>query len=310
MSTEQPETGAKSGTVALVGRPNAGKSTLMNRLLGEKLAIVSDKPQTTRHRLVGILSGEQGQMVFYDTPGMHRPLHRLNRTMVRHATDALNEADVVAMLIDVTERFGKGDEFLLALVARATGPKVLVLNKVDRVKKPALLPVIDRYAKTGTFTAIVPVSALKGEGCDVLARELWNLLPEGPPLFDRELLTIHPERFLVAERIREKVLEQTRDELPFATAVVLDRWDEEPGRDLLKIYASILTERPGQKKILVGREGSMIKAIGIAAREDLEAFLERRVYLDLQVRVEAGWRESPRLLEELDRELGSSLELD
>lgn len=144
----------------------------------------------------------------------------------------------------------------------------------------------------------------------MLARELWNLLPEGPPLFDRELLTIHPERFLVAERIREKVLEQTRDELPFTTAVVLDRWDEEPGRDLLKIYASILTERPGQKKILVGREGSMIKAIGIAAREDLEAFLERRVYLDLQVRVEAGWRESPRLLEELDRDLGSSLELD
>jgi GTP-binding protein Era len=293
----------RAGTVALVGRPNAGKSTLMNRLLAEKVAIVSDKPQTTRQRLVGILTGPRGQMVFYDTPGIHKPLHRLNRQMVRHAVDALRDADVVCLLVDMTERFGAGDAYMLEQVEQAAGPRVLALNKVDRVRKPEILPRIERYAATGLFTEMVPISALTGDGCDALLDVLWKLLPQGPPLYDPELLTIHPERFLAAERIREKVLERTRDELPFATAVVIDRWEEEEGRGLVKIFASILVDRPGQKKILVGHAGSAIKDIGTAARLDLEEFLGKRVYLDLHVRLEPGWREDRAVLAQLDRDV-------
>ena len=299
---------SRAGTVALVGRPNAGKSTLMNRLLAEKVAIVSDKPQTTRHRLVGILSDERGQMVFYDTPGIHRPLHRLNKQMVRHALDAMNDADARCLLVDAAESFGSGDAYMLDLIGQSRAPRLLALNKIDKVRKPGLLPMIDRYARSGVFAEIVPISAATGDGCDRLLAALWQLLPEGPPLYDPELLTIHPERFLAAERIREKVLAATHEELPFATAVLIDRWEEEEGRNLLLLYASILVERPGQKKILVGRQGQMIKAIGTAARHDLEEFLGRRVFLDLQVRLEPGWREDRALLARLDRDLDVDLE--
>ena len=303
-----PETPPKkSGTVAFVGRPNAGKSTLMNRLLEEKLAIVSDKPQTTRHRIVGILSGERGQMVFYDTPGIHKPMHRLNRQMVRYALDAMNDADVTCLLVDVAEKAGGGDAYLLDLAGKAEGKRVLILNKVDRVKKPDLLPRIEHYAKTGLFEEIVPLSAAKGDNCDRLLDVLWNLLPEGEPMFDPELLTTHPERFLVAERIREKVLELTTEELPYTTAVVIERWEEDEERNLILIYASILVERPGQKKIVVGRQGQMIKAIGTAARLDLEKYLERRVYLDLNVRLEPDWRENQAVLASLDRDVDLDL---
>jgi GTP-binding protein Era len=293
----------KSGTVALVGRPNAGKSTLMNRLLEEKLAIVSDKPQTTRHRIVGILSTERGQMVFYDTPGIHRPLHRLNRQMVRYALDAMNDADVSCLLVDATEKFGKGDAYVLDLAGKAKEPRVLALNKADRMKKPNLLPRIAEYAKSNLFKEIVPISAATGENCDRLLDVLWDLLPEGEPMFDPELLTIHPERFLVTERIREKVLELTTDELPFSTAVVLERWEEPTEGEILRIYASILVERPGQKGIVVGKQGSMIKAIGTAARLDLEEYLERRIYLELNVRLEPDWREDQALLAQIDRDV-------
>ena len=294
----------KAGTVALVGRPNAGKSTLMNRLLAEKVAIVSDKPQTTRHRLVGILTEPRGQMVFYDTPGIHKPLHRLNRQMLRHAMAALNDADVICLLVDASERFGAGDAYMLELVEKVERPKVLALNKIDRVRKPDLLPLLGRYGESGLFTELVPISALTGDGTDRLLDVLWGLLPEGAPLYDPELLTIHPERFLAAERIREKVLERTRDELPFATAVQIDRWEEEEGAPgLVKIFASILVDRPGQKKILVGKAGSAIKDIGTAARLDLEEFLEKRVYLDLHVRLEPGWREDRGVLAALDRDV-------
>ena len=299
---------SRAGTVALAGRPNAGKSTLMNRLLEEKVAIVSDKPQTTRHRLVGILSDERGQMVFYDTPGIHRPLHRLNKQMVRHAVDAMNDADARCLLVDAAASFGSGDAYMLDLMSQSREPRLLALNKIDKVRKPDLLPMIERYARSGVFAEIVPISAATGDGCDRLLAAFWGLLPEGPPLYDPELLTIHPERFLAAERIREKVLAATHEELPFATAVLIDRWEEEEGRDLLLLYASILVERPGQKKILVGRQGQMIKAIGTAARHDLEEFLGRRVFLDLQVRLEPGWREDRALLARLDRDLDVDLE--
>ena len=298
----------KSGTVALVGRPNAGKSTLMNRLLEEKVAIVSDKPQTTRHRIVGILSNDRGQMVFYDTPGIHKPLHRLNRQMVRYALDAMTDADVVCMLVDVTQKYGSGDAYMMDLAGKTEKPRVLLLNKVDRVKKPELLPILQRYGATGLFQEIVPISAGQGDNCDRLLDVLWNLLPEGEPMFDPELLTIHPERFLVAERIREKVLELTTEELPFSTAVVVERWEEEAERSLVRIYASILVDRPGQKKIVVGRQGQMIKAIGTAARLDIEEYLGRRVYLDLNVRLEPGWREDKAVLASLDRDVDINLE--
>ena len=292
----------RAGTVALVGRPNAGKSTLMNRALGEKLAIVSDKPQTTRHRIVGILTGDRGQIVFFDTPGIHKPMHRMNRNMVQEARNALDEAAVICLLVDASERHGSGDEFLLDLVAGAKGPKIVALNKIDRIPKEELLPRIERYAEAGGFAEIVPVSALTGDGVDIVLDALFSLLPEGPPLYDPELLTLHPERFLVGERIREKVLELTREEIPYSTAVRVDRWEESDEGPLLRIWASILVERASQKKIVIGRRGSMIKEIGTAARLDLQDYLERPVYLDLHVKVEEDWRESERVLGELERE--------
>lgn len=304
----------RAGKVALVGRPNVGKSTLLNRLLGEKLAIVSDKPQTTRHRLIGILSEARGQIVFFDTPGIHRPLHRLNRRMVQAAVEALNEADVVCLVVDTSERFGKGDQFMLDLVKRARGPRLLLLNKIDRVKKSRLLPEIERYAKTELFAEIVPVSAQSGDGVEIVLELLFARLPVGEPLYDPDLLTVHSERFLVSERIREKVLEHTYDELPFVTAVLIDSWQEEPAAEpaepgggqeggRIRIAATILVERSGQQGIVIGAGGQKIKEIGTAARLDLQEFLERPVHLDLQVRTEPHWRESAHVLSELDRGL-------
>ncbi len=292
----------RAGTVALVGRPNAGKSTLMNRMLGEKLAIVSDKPQTTRHRLIGILSTDRGQMVFHDTPGLHRPLHRLNRRMVHAASAALREADVVCLLRDAATPFGRGDAYALDLVAAAAAerprPMVCLLNKIDLISKPRLLPEIERYAGRGVFEEIVPVSALTGDGVGDLLELLWRHLPAGTPRHDPELLTVHTERFLVAETIREKVLERTRDELPFTTAVVVEAWED--GEKRTDLLASILVDRESHKGIVVGRGGKRIKEIGTAARRDLEAFLERRVYLELRVRAAPGWREDAAVLSRLE----------
>lgn len=300
----------KAGHVALVGRPNAGKSTLLNRLLAEKVAIVSDKPQTTRHRIVGILTTPEGQIVFHDTPGIHRPLHQLNRQMVRAATEAMEQADVVCLVVDAAEPFGNGDRFLLEMVARVKRPKIAVLNKIDRVYKETLLPRLVTYSEGADFAALVPISAQDGDGCERLLAELWRHLPEGEPFYDAELLTVHPERFLAAERIREKVLEATHDELPFTTAVLIEAW-EEPGEGrATRITATILVERDTHKGILVGRRGATIKAIGTAARLDLEEFLERKVFLELRVRHEPAWRENQRLLTDLDRDLHAASDVE
>jgi GTP-binding protein Era len=301
--SEEPETPEvtvkKSGRVALVGRPNAGKSTLLNALLKEKLAIVSAKPQTTRNRIVGILSDDRGQMVFYDTPGVHRPQHGMNRRMVKAAQEALNEADVVCLLVDVSQKPGGGDTFMREWVAQVESRKIVLLNKIDCIRKPEILPRIAAYAEGGGFEEIIPVSALNGDGTDRVQEVLWDMLPAGEAYYDPELLTIHPERFLVAERIREKVLEQTREELPYSTAVLIDAFEVE-GR-LTRIHASIIVERDGQKKILIGTGGRQIKSIGMAARLDLEDYLDGKVYLDLRVRLERDWRENRRILSELDR---------
>ena len=288
------------GRVGLIGRPNAGKSTLLNRALGEKLAIVSDKPQTTRHRIIGLLSEDRGQMILVDTPGVHKPQYGMNRRMVKQAVQALEEVDVVCLIVDAKLRFGGGDRFMLSLIERVSTPKLLVLNKVDEFRKTRLLPLIEQYAEHSSFDEIVPISALTGEGVENLLELLWARLPEGPAIFDRTLLTVHPVRFLAAERIREKVLRHTRDELPFSTAVVIDDWEE--GADLVRITASILVEKESQKGIVIGAGGQMVKLIGTEARYDLIDLVERRVMLDLRVRCELRWRDQKHILEALDTE--------
>ena len=290
----------KSGFVSFVGRPNAGKSTLLNRIVGTKLAIVSDKPQTTRNRIIGVKNYPDGQVVFVDTPGIHRPLHRMNVRMVDTAVESLSDVDVVALMLDASEKPGHGRQFLLDLLKDRKSSAVLVLNKIDLIAKPRLLPIIEELAATGLFKEIVPVSALTGLNVDRLERVFLDLLPEGEALYPPDYLTDQPERFFVSEIIREQVLQHTHAELPFASAVVIDRFEEPPeGSDLLKVYASILVERDSQKPILVGRAGEMIKRIGTAARKEIEAFIGTRTYLDLRVRVKEEWREDERVLDDL-----------
>jgi GTP-binding protein Era len=290
----------KSGLVAIVGRPNAGKSTLLNRFAGQKLAIVSDQPQTTRHRILAVRNAPSGQIVFIDTPGIHKPMHRMNERMVSTATDALREVDVVVLVVDASIPPGAGDRFVLDLMRNAMAPTVLALNKVDRLHKPRLLPIIARYAQAAPFKAIVPISALTGDGVADLEAEILAALPEGEPLYPEDYLTDQTERRLAAELVREKVLHHTRDELPFSTAVVIERFEEpaQPG-GVTRIFASVLVDRDSQKPIVVGKGGELIKRIGTEARQDLEEMLQSRVYLDLHVKVRERWREDERLLREM-----------
>jgi GTP-binding protein Era len=290
----------KAGFVSLVGRPNAGKSTLLNRFVGQKVAIVSDKPQTTRHRILGVRNTPGGQIVFIDTPGIHKPMHRMNRRMVQTATDTLREVDVAVLVIDTAVPPGAGDAFVVDLLRTAGARSVLALNKTDAVRKPALLPIIDRYGRTGLFQAIVPVSAVTGEGLDALEHEILTALPEGDPLYPDDYLTDQTERRLAAELIREKVLRYTRDELPYSTAVLIDQFEEPAEPDgLTRIHASILVDHDSQKPIVIGRKGEMIKRIGTDARRDLETMLDGRVFLDLHVKVRNDWRDDDRLLTEM-----------
>jgi GTP-binding protein Era len=290
----------KSGFVSFIGRPNAGKSTLLNRLVGAKLAIVSDKPQTTRTRILGVQNYAGAQVVFLDTPGIHRPLHRMNVRMVDAAVDTMREVDVLGLVVDVLEPPGKGDRFVLDLVKKARVPVFLILNKIDRIKKSSLLPIIERHAKTGLFAEIVPISAATGENVDRLERAIIQRLPEGEPLYPADYLTDQPERFFAAEMVREQLLRHTHAEIPFSSAVVVDRF-EEPGEagGLLRIHCTILVDRESHKPIVVGRGGEMIKKIGTAAREELERFFGTRVFLDLHVRVKADWREDDRVLQDI-----------
>lgn len=290
----------RCGFVALIGRPNVGKSTLLNRLVGTKLAIVSDKPQTTRTRIVGVRNYETGQAIFLDTPGIHRPTHRMNVRMVDAAVEGIRQADILALVTDATDaRRGRGERFILDQVAKATAPVALVINKVDLVPRPALLPLIDAWSRRHAFADIVPVSALTGENVDRLEGIILEHLPEGEPMYPTDYLTDQPERFFVAETVREKVLDLTHAEIPFSSAVVVDRFEEADKKGVMRFYCSILVERESQKPILIGRGGDMIKRIGTAARHDLEAFFDAKVYLDLRVKVRAEWREDDRLLDEL-----------
>lgn len=293
----------RSGTVALVGRPNAGKSTLLNQLVGAKVAITSDKPQTTRHRILGVLTRPGGQLAFVDTPGVHRPHYRMNRRMMAATRAVLGEVDIVALLIDVTEEPGSGLRYVLDLVSDLAVPKFLLLNKVDRFAKAKLLPMIAAYSQKGGWAEVIPISALKGDNCERFLEVALGYLPVGERQFPEDALTDRSERFLTAELVREQVLHRTREELPYTTAVTVDEWQEpeKPG-GVVRIFATILVDAESQKPIIIGRGGRMLKAVGTAAREQVEEMLGRRIFLDLRVKVRSGWREEAPILDRLEIE--------
>ena len=261
---------------------------------------MSDKPQTTRTRIPGVRNYPDAQVVFLDTPGIHRPLHRMNRQMVDTAVDTFREVDVLGLVVDASEPGGKGDKFVVELIKDVTAPVVLILNKIDLMKKTRLLPILERYGKDGRFADIVPISAATGDNVDRLERVIIDLLPEGEARFPADYLTDQPERFFAAEIVREKLLQFTHAEIPFSSAVVIDRFEEPTAeRALLRLFCTIVVDRESQKPIIVGRGGEMIKRIGTAAREELERFFATRVYLDLHVRVKSEWREDDRVLSEI-----------
>jgi len=286
----------KAGEVAVVGRPNAGKSTLVNRLVGEKIAIVSDKPQTTRKRVLGIARREGLEVALVDTPGIHRPEYRMNAAMVRDAADALATADLVLWVVDGSEKSGRGEAFVVDLIRRAEAPAVVALNKIDLVRKERLLPRIAQLAEIYPFQEIVPVSAANGDGVEQLLEAVATHLPEGKPAYPEDFLTATPESERAGEVIREKLLHRTRQELPFASAVVVESVRQDEAKNLTVVTASIVVEKDSQKAIVIGRGGSMIRDIGQDARQELEAEFGRRFYLDLRVDVRAHWRDDEKFL--------------
>src|SRR5689334_3283590 len=289
----------RSGYVALVGRPNAGKSTLLNRLVGEKIAAVSNKPQTTRFKILGIVNQPEGQIVLVDTPGVHKPGYELNRRMMAAVHDALLSVDVVCLIRDASVPTGNGDRFVLELVKQSDKPALLLLNKTDKLAdKSKLLPLIESYQREYDWKAIVPISASKGDQVDQLLREMLNSLPEAAPIFSADEFTDQSMRVLVAEIVREKILESTGEEIPYVTAVVTERW-EEVRDDFTRIYCAILVERESQKKIIIGRGAQRLKQVGMRARQEIEKMLGHRCHLELFVKVEADWRDQQGLLDEM-----------
>ena len=287
-----------AGYVALIGRPNAGKSTLLNRLVGQKVAAVSDKPQTTRFRIQGVVTKPEGQVVFVDTPGVHQPGYELNRRMMAAVQEALMGVDLVCLIRDASVSTGNGDRFVLDLVKQSEKPALLLLNKIDKLEeKSALLPLIDWYSKEHEWREIVPISALKDEMTDVLIESCLRHLPEGEPIFAEDELTDQSLRVLVAEIVREKVLHVTGDEIPYVTAVVTEKF-EEVREDFSRIYCVIVVERGSQKKIIIGKGASRLKDIGTRARQEIENLLGHRCHLELFVKVEEDWRNKEQLLDE------------
>jgi GTP-binding protein Era len=288
----------RAGFVAIIGRPNAGKSTLLNRFVGQKVAIVTSKPQTTRNRIQGIVTRPEGQIVFIDTPGLHEADSALNRQMMREVSAALEGIDVLLLMIDASRTLPHSDSLLVEKAQRSSGATILALNKIDRLPKPKLLPLMDAFRKAFPFAALVPISALKGDGCEELLREILTSLPEGEPFFPEDQVTDQPERFLASEIIREKAIDLTYHEVPHALAVVVDKFKE--GGEILGIHATLYVERDSQKKILIGHKGEMLKKVGMAARKELEALLGTKIFLEMFVKVDRGWRENPMRVRELD----------
>jgi GTP-binding protein Era len=307
MTVAEKKTGAahKSGFVAIVGRPNAGKSTLVNRLVGQKIAIVTSKPQTTRNRIQGIVSRENAQAVLIDTPGLHDAKTALNKQMMREVAAALEGIDVLVLMVDATTVLNVApegrlqvDHLLMDKSKRFDGKTILVLNKIDKLPRPKLAPMLEAFGKAHDYAAIVPVSAMKGEGCDELFAEIVKLLPEGEPYFLEDQVTDQPERFLASEIVREKAIALTYHEVPHALKVEVEKWEELP--KLLRIQMNLFVERASQKKILIGRNGEMLKKIGTQARKELEEILGARIFLGLFVKVAENWRENPMVVRELD----------
>jgi GTPase len=288
----------RAGFVAIVGRPNAGKSTFINRVVGQKVAIVTDKPQTTRNRIQGIVTTAKGQIIFIDTPGLHEADSALGRQMMHEVAAALEGIDVLLLMVDASRALPYADSLLLKKAERFKGKTILALNKVDRIPKAKLLPLIDALQKSFEFAAIVPISALKGSGVDDLQREILNRLPESEPYFPEDQITDQPERFLAAEIIREKAIKIMYHEVPYALAVFIDKFEELPR--LTRIEATLNVERPSQKKILIGEKGSVLKKVGTEARKELEELLDTKVYLQTFVKVAPNWRENPQRVRELD----------
>lgn len=289
----------RCGFVSLIGRPNVGKSTLLNRILGQKLSITADKPQTTRNRILGIYSSERMQALLLDTPGIHAAKGRLNRFMVDQALTACAGVELSLYVITAQDRFGEEDQRILQLLQRNGLKVILVINKIDRVTPEVLLPLIDSYCRSYTFSAVVPLSALKGQGVDILLDEIYALLPLGAPLYPDDQLTDVPERFIAAELIREKVLRRVHQEVPYGVAVQVERFEERPERQLVVIQAVIYVEREAHKRILLGKGGCMIRNLGTQARQDIEKLLDARVFLDLFVKVQPNWTQSDRCLRDL-----------
>lgn len=288
---------SKSGFVSIVGRPNSGKSTLLNRLVGEKVSIVTEKPQTTRRVVRGIVTTPEGQITFLDTPGVHKPVHRMNERMMKSVRDSIADVDLIMLIVDASATFGRGEEFTLELLKTSAPKKILLLNKIDSIQKKALLPIIDRYSKLVQFEEIIPISALTGENLDNLLSQTFKYLPEGPMFYAADQISDQPERAIAAEMIREKLILLTEEEMPYSTAVIIDRFEEE--EKICRLHASVFVERESQKAIVIGKGGQKLKEIGTSARKELESFLGRKVFLELHVKVKKNWRDDEAMLRSL-----------
>jgi len=288
----------KSGFIGIIGRPNVGKSTLLNGILGEKLAIITSKPQTTRNRIVGIWNTENAQFIFVDTPGIHSARTPLNRIMVRTATETFADSDVLLLVVEAGQEATPDDLLIIESLKATPAPKFLLLNKIDLIRKEQLLPQMDAYRHLHPFAEMIPISALTGEGIPKLLDELWKYLPEGPRYFPEDMMTDSSERFVAAEIIREKILLLTHKEIPYSAAVVVDAFKEDEAKNLIRISATINVEKESQKGILIGKKGSMLKEIGTRSRMDMEKFFAARIYLELFVRVRKDWTKDPKMLRE------------
>lgn len=289
----------RSGFISIIGRPNVGKSTLLNHVLGQKISIISDKPQTTRNRILGVKHLPDAQMVFFDTPGIHKARTKLNQRMVQAALGSLEEVDLVLFLIEPDLEPGEGDLFIAEHLGKIRTPKILVMNKIDLVKKERMIPLLDFFNKKGGFSEIIPISALHGENVDRLVEMALSFLPEGEPYFPEDVVTDQPVRFLAAEIIREKVIERTRDEVPYAIAVQIEEFKEDEAKNLISIRAVLFVERESQKGILIGEGGKMLKEIGTVARQELEKLLGAKIFLQLWVKTKKGWSKNDAFLSEM-----------
>lgn len=282
--------GFKSGFVSIIGRPNVGKSTFINRVIGQKIAIMSDKPQTTRNKIQGVYTTENSQTIFIDTPGIHKPKHKLGDFMMKVAQNTLKEVDLILFMINAEEGYGRGDEFIIERLKQTNTPVFLIINKIDQIHPDELLPIIEEYKNLYPFKEIIPISALQGNNVDTLLKQIESLLPEGPQYYPDDQVTDHPERFIITELIREKVLHLTREEIPHSVAVVMDSLERRENNKAIYVAATIIVERDSQKGIIIGKQGSMLKEVGKRARVDIEALLGSKVFIELWVKVQKDWR--------------------